>query len=422
MSMRWDETWHRLRDWTNGQGPSEKLALQVLLDQGFTEPDPSHPLGGKDGGHDAKVMLGGAPWIMAAYFPRGQQPLREITKKFLEDFAGVAANKADGMAFVTNQELTLAERRDLSKAVSGEVEIFHLERVQSILDQPRMHGIREQFLAIPRSEAQATEPPRPLPTARELLDAGVPPPGAPDHRMLYDGMLLLACVIAPASGEVRHPAARDPRATLEEASEQARAVAAEWPPNASLLASRLADGWISMGTHRWGAGRASADPETLVRGTFAAASFDTDRSVLTVDRTWATRVHDDAGHPAFHAVREPEIAAELLVALRLGAALLEPTGVDDVDVVVQVTAATEGRLLVSSERAVSGGRFGDPEGSLGSPVEEVKAHHLDRLRFTLDDLRDPYRAGEELLGPWLATFRSDLFDRLRDNKRKSSPT
>ena len=30
MSSRWDETWCRLRDWTNGQGPSERLAAQFL--------------------------------------------------------------------------------------------------------------------------------------------------------------------------------------------------------------------------------------------------------------------------------------------------------------------------------------------------------------------------------------------------------
>ena len=55
MTKRWDETWHRLREWTNGQGPSERLSAQLLLSQGFTDLDPSHPLGGKDGGKDASV-------------------------------------------------------------------------------------------------------------------------------------------------------------------------------------------------------------------------------------------------------------------------------------------------------------------------------------------------------------------------------
>ena len=42
MSTRWDETWHRLREWTNGQGLSERLAAQILLAEGFTNVDPSH--------------------------------------------------------------------------------------------------------------------------------------------------------------------------------------------------------------------------------------------------------------------------------------------------------------------------------------------------------------------------------------------
>jgi hypothetical protein len=53
MGDRYDETWHRLREWTNGQAPSERLAAQILINQGFSDVDPSHPLGGKDGGKDA---------------------------------------------------------------------------------------------------------------------------------------------------------------------------------------------------------------------------------------------------------------------------------------------------------------------------------------------------------------------------------
>ena len=39
---RWDETWHRLLDWTSGQAPSERLSAQVLLADGFSCLDPSH--------------------------------------------------------------------------------------------------------------------------------------------------------------------------------------------------------------------------------------------------------------------------------------------------------------------------------------------------------------------------------------------
>ena len=89
MTNRWDETWHRLRDWTNGQAPSERLAAQILLDAGYHGLDPSHPLGGKDGGKDAICLKDEALWVLAAYFPRGQKEFAEIRTKFEGDLAGV---------------------------------------------------------------------------------------------------------------------------------------------------------------------------------------------------------------------------------------------------------------------------------------------------------------------------------------------
>jgi hypothetical protein len=146
---RWDETWHRLLEWTAGQGSSERLSAQILLDQRFQDLDPSHPLGGKDAGADAVAVRAGKRWVMASYFPRGQQPFGDLKDKFIHDFEGVAKNEADGMAFVTNQELRRSERRNLAKAVGGPVRIYHLERLVTVLDQPRMHAVREQFLSIP---------------------------------------------------------------------------------------------------------------------------------------------------------------------------------------------------------------------------------------------------------------------------------
>jgi hypothetical protein len=149
MSDRWDETWHRLREWTTSQAPSERLAAQILSHDGFTGIDPSHPLGGKDGGKDAVCWKNGQKWIMAVHFPRGQKSFRAIKKKFLDDFKGAKANDAEGFAFVTNQELMLAQREELGDA-SGSipVEIYHLERITGILDEPAMGGVRKQFLGI----------------------------------------------------------------------------------------------------------------------------------------------------------------------------------------------------------------------------------------------------------------------------------
>jgi len=411
MPNRWDETWHRLREWTNGQGPAERLSAQVLYAEGFTDVDPSHPLGGPDGAKDALALKSGQRWIMASYFPRGQKPFQEIEAKFLSDHRGIAANGTSGMAFVTNQELSLAERRNLADVIGGPVEIFHLERVTSILDQPKMHSVRSQFLGI---DPPTAPPVVGLRSTREILDAAPHPPGAPDHRMLYDGLLLLRIVALPVPAIARYPAARDPRAGLEAASERARRAADGWPELVSLLVRRLGAGWDSGKAHEWGAGRTTGDPEALVRRSTAAAAFTTRECAVCVDRTWATSIPDDNGAFAFYAAREPEVAAELVVALALiGALFATVPETESVDVAMLLTAAPSDQL-VSSERAVSGGRFGEPEGYLTDPMTDVPTYHLDSGRFPLADAEAGYPAAEELLGPWLIRFRSDdLFSRLR---------
>jgi hypothetical protein len=149
---RWDETWHRLRDWTNGQAPSERLAAQVLLSEGFESLDPSHPLGGRDLGKDALCRKNGRLWVMGVYFPHRQQTLKEIQNKFQSDAEGARRNDAFGFAFVTNQELTLSERETLTSLSLGQIEIYHLERLTAILDNPGMESVRKQFLGIDCAE------------------------------------------------------------------------------------------------------------------------------------------------------------------------------------------------------------------------------------------------------------------------------
>jgi hypothetical protein len=125
------------------------LAAQILLYEGFTDLDPSHPLGGRDGGKDATAKRGEYSFIMAVYFARGQQSLNEIKSKFLADLSGVKRNRTDAIAFVTNQELTLGAREELESLADGTtVELYHLERITTILDDPKMHKVREQFLDI----------------------------------------------------------------------------------------------------------------------------------------------------------------------------------------------------------------------------------------------------------------------------------
>lgn len=146
---RTDETWHRLRTWTSGSAASERLAAQVLRAEGYEDVDPAHPLGGPDRGQDALAHRNGHRWVMAVYFPRGEQDFKAIATKAATDYLGVARNGAHGMVFITNQELTLAARHDLRESAPGPLEIYHLERVASILDDPSMASVREQFLDIP---------------------------------------------------------------------------------------------------------------------------------------------------------------------------------------------------------------------------------------------------------------------------------
>jgi hypothetical protein len=155
-SSRWDETWHRLREWTNGQGPSERLAAQLLIHEGYSSIDPSHPLGGRDGGKDATCWREGKRWMMAVYFPRGQLALASTTSKLDADIEASKHLSPTGMAFVTNQELTLSERKVLVDSVFPlQLDLYHLERATTILDAPAMAEVRKQFLGIDFEDAPA---------------------------------------------------------------------------------------------------------------------------------------------------------------------------------------------------------------------------------------------------------------------------
>ena len=161
--LRIDETHKRLLDWTYGQPPSERLAAQILDDADYKDIDPSHPLGGPDGGRDGECTRDGESGVWAVYFPRGQQTPKEIEDKLKADIEAARKHDPEFLAFVTNQELRQSERTHL-RSLGGDIRIdlFHLERVATILDRPRMAAVREHYLRIP-----ATHHPR--------------PPETPDH-------------------------------------------------------------------------------------------------------------------------------------------------------------------------------------------------------------------------------------------------
>src|SRR4051812_25296732 len=129
-----DETWRRLRDWTGDQKASERLAAQLLRGDGYKDIDPSHPLGGPDSGRDARLTKDGKRWAMAVHFARAEVTFAASRKKFRADLKSALKHKPDGFVFVTNQVLTVAERAKLARDSGVAVEIYHLERVVSLLD------------------------------------------------------------------------------------------------------------------------------------------------------------------------------------------------------------------------------------------------------------------------------------------------
>jgi len=146
-----DETWARLRDWTKGQKASERLAAHILQIEGYISLDPVHPLGGPDRLKDIICVRDNKQWIGAVYFPKGEKSFLEIKNKFIGDLKGVSSNNVGGIAFITNQEVSLRERNKLIKIGNkskAEVDLFHLERVARILDNPLCYGIRLEFLDI----------------------------------------------------------------------------------------------------------------------------------------------------------------------------------------------------------------------------------------------------------------------------------
>lgn len=142
------DTWKRLRDWHDGQTPAERLSSRLLNLIGYSSVDPSHPLGGPDGGKDVICKKDGKKWVVGVYFPNGQKEFKEIEKKFDDDLKGVSKNDADGFVFITNQELKISEKKTLEKKEEFDIELIHLEALASIMDTPIGFALRMEFLDI----------------------------------------------------------------------------------------------------------------------------------------------------------------------------------------------------------------------------------------------------------------------------------
>ncbi|MEQ9236633.1 hypothetical protein [Coleofasciculus sp. E2-BRE-01] len=142
---------------------------------------------------------------MAVYFPRGQKSFSDISTKLQGDISGATRYDPSGIAFVTNQELSLRERQQLRQTVASlKLELFHLERLTVILDSPSMAGVRKQFLGIDSGESvpvldlQFFEPGSRKPLGRKIKLQSVaydlpkqPIPNLEQPRTSYSGGLSL---------------------------------------------------------------------------------------------------------------------------------------------------------------------------------------------------------------------------------------
>lgn len=139
-----------LKDWRNGQTQAERMCGAILHADGYEDVDPQCPLGGPDGTKDLICVKDSKRMIAAAYFSTTNKTFSEIKKKFGEDTEGIQKNDAQGIVFLCNQRLSPTERKTLADAASpSSCQLYHIERLITILDSPIGYGIRLQFLGIP---------------------------------------------------------------------------------------------------------------------------------------------------------------------------------------------------------------------------------------------------------------------------------
>ena len=158
-----------LRYWDKDSGEVETLAGALLKSDGYINIDPSHPLGGPDGKRDLIIQNEKSQeyFIVGCYFAREPKDFSDTKSKFVNDYSGVASyndrfkagfagfNEIKGFVFFTNQHLTLHQRETLISLCDPKkrIEIYHLERITVLLNQPINVTHRFDYLGIPVSPA-----------------------------------------------------------------------------------------------------------------------------------------------------------------------------------------------------------------------------------------------------------------------------
>ncbi|MFH1069162.1 MAG: Fic family protein [Candidatus Glassbacteria bacterium] len=144
-----------LWDWRYGQAQAERLCADLLQVEGFIDIDPQSPLGGPDGRKDILCTRDGEDWLAGVYFPPTRSEFADIQEKFQHDYEGVARYSSKGFIFFTNQPITPGKRAQLCRhAEPVPVELYHQERIRSILDSPKGYGFRLEYLRIPMTEEE----------------------------------------------------------------------------------------------------------------------------------------------------------------------------------------------------------------------------------------------------------------------------
>jgi hypothetical protein len=128
-----------LRDWRYGNAQAERLcraaAFRVL--RGCR---PTTSIGGTRRPERCSLQPQRESVDRGRIFPPTPPSFKDIQAKFEHDFAGVAANGADGFAFFANQP-AIGERELLqAKAGAAPLEIYHLERMRFYWIRPKGAG------------------------------------------------------------------------------------------------------------------------------------------------------------------------------------------------------------------------------------------------------------------------------------------
>jgi hypothetical protein len=138
------DTHYRLCEWMSGATWAEYVTARVLNHEGrYDGIEPQQPLGGSDKKADALAERNGEKWIIAVYFPRGQQTFSTIKAKCLDDAKGISSRGADGMVFVTNQLITVDQKEKLRKQIDGAVEFYDRNRLVQIIDSDNTDRLRD---------------------------------------------------------------------------------------------------------------------------------------------------------------------------------------------------------------------------------------------------------------------------------------